>query len=215
MRAAGTELRRTTFMLQLLARRWWALALRGVIAVLFGLLTFFIPGVTLISLVLLFGFYAILDGIFDIVSAMKAPGHHWPLVVEGIVGIVAGIVTFMWPGITAMFLLYLIAFWAILTGVLENVAGIRLREVIANEMLLILMGVISTLFGILIIIFPGAGAFLAIIDLDRGLCIVVRNYPFRPGIPAPELPPVRSVSEGPSLCPSMRDSCGLENKIRR
>ena len=130
-------------MLQLLALRWWALALRGVIAVLFGLLTFFIPGVTLISLVLLFGFYAILDGIFDIVSAMKAPGHHWPLLVEGIVGIVAGIVTFMWPGITAMFLLYLIAFWAILTGVLEIVAGIRLREVIANEMLLILMGVIS------------------------------------------------------------------------
>src|ERR1700726_5189435 len=143
MRAAGTKLRRTTSMLQLLALRWWALALRGVIAVLFGLLTFFIPGLTLISLVLLFGFYAILDGIFDIVSAMKAPGHHWPLLVEGIVGIVAEIVTFMWPGITAMILLYLIAFWAILTGVLEIVAGIRLRAVIANEMLLILMGVLS------------------------------------------------------------------------
>ena len=150
-------------MLQLLARRWWALALRGVIAVLFGLLTFFIPGITLISLVLSFGFYAILDGIFDIVSAMKAPGHHWPLLVEGIVGIVAGLVTFMWPAITAMVLVYLIAFWAILTGVLEIVAGIRLREVIANEMLLILMGVISTLFGILIIIFPGAGALAIII----------------------------------------------------
>src|ERR1700676_4621424 len=95
-------------MLQLLARRWEVLALRGVIAVLFGLLTFFIPGVTLISLVMLFGFYAILDGVFDIVSAIKAPGHHWPLVVEGIVGIVAGIVTFMWPGITAIALLYLI-----------------------------------------------------------------------------------------------------------
>ena len=72
-------------MLQLLARRWWALALRGAIAVLFGLLTFFIPGVTLISLVLLFGFYAILDGIFDIVSAMKAPGHHWPEQLQEIV----------------------------------------------------------------------------------------------------------------------------------
>ena len=150
-------------MLQLLARRWWALALRGVIAVLFGLLTFFIPGVTLISLVLLFGFYTILDGIFDIVLAIKASGHHWALLVEGIVGIVAGIVTFMWPGITAMILLYLIAFWAILTGVLEIVAGIRLRAVIANEILLILMGVLSTLFGILIIIFPGAGALAIII----------------------------------------------------
>ena len=150
-------------MLQLLARRWWALALRGVFAVLFGLLTFLIPGVTLIALVILFGFYAILDGIFDIVSAMKAPGHHWPLLVEGIVGIVAGIVTFMWPAITAMVLLYLIAFWAILTGVLEIVAGIRLRQVIANEILLILLGVISVLFGIFIIIFPGAGALAIII----------------------------------------------------
>ena len=166
------------------ARRWWALALRGVIAVLFGLLTFFIPGVTLISLVLLFGFYAILDGIFDIVSAMKAPGHHWPLLVEGIVGIVAGIVTFMWPGITAMFLLYLIAFWAILTGVLEIVAGIRLREVIANEMLLILMGVISTLFGILIIIFPGAGALAIIIWIGAyavvfGIILIVLAFRLR------------------------------------
>ena len=154
---------KSALMLQLLARCWWALALRGVIAVLFGLLTFFIPGVTLISLVLLFGFYAILDGIFDIVLAIKASGHHWPLLVEGIVGIVAGIVTFMWPGITAMILLYVIAFWAILTGVLEIVAGIRLRAVIANEILLILMGVLSTLFGILIIIFPGAGALAIII----------------------------------------------------
>jgi uncharacterized membrane protein HdeD (DUF308 family) len=73
----------------LLARRWWALALRGLVAVLFGLLAFFIPG-TLISLVLLFGFYALLDGIFDIVSAIRAPGHHWPLIVEGIVGIIVG-----------------------------------------------------------------------------------------------------------------------------
>jgi uncharacterized membrane protein HdeD (DUF308 family) len=115
---------------------------------------------------------------------MKAPGHHWPLLVEGIVGIVAGIVTFMWPGITAMFLLYLIAFWAILTGVLEIVAGIRLREVIANEMLLILMGVISTLFGILIIIFPGAGALAIIIWIGAyavvfGIILIVLAFRLR------------------------------------
>jgi uncharacterized membrane protein HdeD (DUF308 family) len=112
--------------------------------------------------VLLFGFYALLDGIFDIVSAIKAPGHHWPLILEGIVGIIAGILTFLWPGITAMVLLYLIGFWAIFTGVLEIVAGVRLREVIANELMLIFMGVISILFGLFIIIFPGAGA-LAIV----------------------------------------------------
>jgi uncharacterized membrane protein HdeD (DUF308 family) len=150
-------------MLHLLARHWWALALRGVFAVLFGLLTFFIPGITLLTLVLLFGAYAILDGIFDIVSAVRAPGHHWPLILEGVVGIIIGILTFLWPGITTMVLLYLIAFWAIFTGVLEIVAGIRLREVIANEWLLILMGVLSVLFGIFILIFPGAGALAIVI----------------------------------------------------
>lgn len=150
-------------MLHLLARHWWALALRGVFAVLFGLLTFLIPGITLLTLVLLFGAYAILDGIFDIISAVRAPGRHWPLVLEGVVGIIIGILTFIWPGITTMVLLYLIAFWAIFTGILEIVAGIRLREVIANEWLLILMGVLSVLFGFLILIFPGAGALAIVI----------------------------------------------------
>src|ERR1700724_4068695 len=150
-------------MLHLLARYWWVLALRGVLAVLFGLFAFFVPGITLLSLVLLFGAYVLLDGIFDLVAATRSPSHHWALVLEGIIGIIAGIMTFLWPGITAMVLLYLIAFWAILTGVLEIVAGIRLRAVIANEILLILMGVLSTLFGILIIIFPGAGALAIII----------------------------------------------------
>jgi uncharacterized membrane protein HdeD (DUF308 family) len=106
-------------MLHLLARYWWALALRGVFAVLFGLLTFFMPGITLVTLVLLFGAYAVLDGIFDLVSAIRSPSHHWALIIEGVVGIVAGILTFVWPAITATVLLYLIAFWAIFTGVLE------------------------------------------------------------------------------------------------
>jgi uncharacterized membrane protein HdeD (DUF308 family) len=145
-------------MLHLLARYWWALALRGLFAVLFGLLTFFIPGITLLALVLLFGIYALLDGIFDIVSAIRSPSHHWAFVVEGIVGISVGILTLIWPGITGMVLLYLIGFWAIFTGVLEIVAGIRLRAAIANEVLLVLMGILSLLFGLFIIIFPGAGA---------------------------------------------------------
>ena len=145
-------------MLHLLARYWWALALRGLFAVLFGLLCFFIPNITLLALVLLFGAYAFLDGIFDLVSAVRSPSHHWALVLEGIVGIIIGILTLMWPGITGMILLYLIGFWAIFTGVLEIVAGIRLRVVIANEALLILMGILSLLFGLFIIIFPGAGA---------------------------------------------------------
>src|SRR3981189_3772750 len=145
-------------MLHLLARHWWALALRGVFAVLFGLLTFLIPGITLLTLVLLFGAYAILDGIFDIISAVRAPGRHWPLVLEGVVGIIIGILTFIWPGITTMVLLYLIAFWAIFTGILEIIAGIRLRQVLSDEIWLILMGVLSLLFGLFILIFPSAGA---------------------------------------------------------
>jgi uncharacterized membrane protein HdeD (DUF308 family) len=145
-------------MLHLLARYWWALALRGLFAVLFGLLTFFIPSITLLALVLLFGAYALLDGIFDLVSAVRSPSHHWAFVIEGIVGILVGILTLIWPRITGMILLYLIGFWAIFTGVLEIVAGILLRQAIANEVLLILMGVLSLLFGLFIVIFPGAGA---------------------------------------------------------
>jgi uncharacterized membrane protein HdeD (DUF308 family) len=145
-------------MLHLLARYWWALALRGVFAVLFGLLAFLMPRITLLTLVLLFGAYVLLDGIFDIVSAIRSPRHHWALILEGVVGIVAGILTFVWPGITATVLLYLIALWAIFTGVLEIIAGIRLREASVGEIWLILMGVLSLLFGLFILIFPSAGA---------------------------------------------------------
>jgi uncharacterized membrane protein HdeD (DUF308 family) len=145
-------------MLYDLASRWWALALRGLFAVLFGLLTFFVPGITLLTLVLMFGTYAILDGVFDIVSSIRSFRDHWPLMIEGIFGIVIGILTFLWPGITATVLVYIIAFWAIFTGILEIVAGIRLRRFITNEFWLIFMGILSLAFGILIFLFPGAGA---------------------------------------------------------
>jgi uncharacterized membrane protein HdeD (DUF308 family) len=145
-------------MLYELANRWWALALRGLFAFLFGLLTFCIPGIALLTLVLMFGAYAILDGVFDLVSSMRSFDHHWPLMIEGIIGIVIGILTFIWPGMTATVLVYLIAFWAIFTGVLEIVTGIRLRKAITNELWQILMGFLSLLFGVLILLFPGAGA---------------------------------------------------------
>src|SRR5579864_3237021 len=149
-------------MLHTLAKNWWALALRGLVAVLFGLLTFFLPGITLITLVLLFGVYALVDGVFNVIAFFRVASHHWALLIEGIIGIIAGVLTFAWPGITAIVLLYLIAFWAIFTGVFEIIAGIRLRKAIANEWLLIVMGVLSLLFGVLILFAPGAGA-LAII----------------------------------------------------
>jgi uncharacterized membrane protein HdeD (DUF308 family) len=149
-------------MLHTLVRNWWALALRGLVAILFGLLTFILPGITLVTLVLLFGAYAVADGVFNVIAFFRVASHQWALLVEGIIGIIAGVLTFTWPAITAIILLYLIAFWAIFTGVFEIVAGIRLRKAITNEGLLIVMGVLSLLFGVLILFAPGAGA-LAIV----------------------------------------------------
>jgi uncharacterized membrane protein HdeD (DUF308 family) len=149
-------------MLQTLTANWWALALRGLVAVLFGLLTFFLPGITLVTLVLLFGAYALVDGVFNVIAFFRVASHHWALLIEGVVGIIAGVLTFAWPAITAFALLYLIAFWAILTGIFEIVAGIRLRKTISNEWLLLLMGFFSLLFGLLILFAPGTGA-LAIV----------------------------------------------------
>ena len=149
-------------MLHTLAKNWWALALRGLAAVLFGLLTFLLPGITLVTLVLLFGIYALADGVFNVIAFFRVAAHHWAMLVEGVIGIIAGILTFTWPAITALVLLYVIAFWAIFTGVFEIIAGIRLRKAITNEWLLLLMGVLSFLFGILILFAPGVGA-LAIV----------------------------------------------------
>ena len=115
-------------MLHTLARNWWALALRGLVAVLFGLLTFLLPGITLVTLVLLFGAYALVDGVFNVIAFFRVASHHWAFLIEGVIGIIAGILTFVWPAITAIALLYLIAFWAIFTGVLEIVA-IAVRRV--------------------------------------------------------------------------------------
>jgi uncharacterized membrane protein HdeD (DUF308 family) len=149
-------------MLHSLAANWWALALRGLVAVLFGLLTFFLPGITLVTLVLLFGAYALFDGVFNVMAFFRVASHQWALLIEGVIGIVAGVLTFAWPAITAIVLLYVIAFWAILTGIFEIIAGIRLRKVITNEWLLLVVGVLSILFGLLILFAPGAGA-LAIV----------------------------------------------------
>src|SRR3984893_8051451 len=149
-------------MLHTLAANWWALALRGLVAVLFGLVTFFIPGMTLAILILLFGAYALADGIFNVVAFFRVASHHWALLIEGLIGIIAGILTFVWPAITALALLYVIAFWAIFTGIFEIIAGIRLRKVITNEWLLLLMGTLSFLFGLFILIALGVGV-LAIV----------------------------------------------------
>jgi uncharacterized membrane protein HdeD (DUF308 family) len=140
-----------------LARNWWALALRGLLAVLFGLAAFLWPGISLVALVTLFGAYALVDGIFAIVSAFRT-SEWWPLLLEGIAGIAAGVITFLWPGITAFALVYLIAAWAIVTGIFEIIAAVRLRKAIENEWLLGLGGLASVALGVIMIAAPGAGA---------------------------------------------------------
>jgi uncharacterized membrane protein HdeD (DUF308 family) len=144
-----------------LARNWWSLVLRGVLALILGFVAFAWPGITLGALVLLFGVYALVDGIMAIIGAWRASRAHerWgALVLEGIVGIAAAVVTVLWPAITALALVYLIATWAIVTGVLELTAAVRLRQVISGEWLMALSGIASILFGILAIIVPLAGA---------------------------------------------------------
>jgi uncharacterized membrane protein HdeD (DUF308 family) len=144
-----------------LARNWWALAIRGAAAILFGLLALVLPGVTLAALILLFGAYALVDGVFNLVAAFRGrTGERpwWLLAVEGVVSVAAGIVAFAMPGLTALVLVYLIAGWAIMTGVLEVVAAIRLRDEIPNEWWLAASGVVSIVFGVLVAVAPGAGA---------------------------------------------------------
>ncbi|HZQ99289.1 MAG TPA: HdeD family acid-resistance protein [Chloroflexota bacterium] len=145
-------------MLKLFSRNWWVLALRGAFAVLFGVLAFALPGITLGALVLLFGAYAFVDGVLAIYHAFAGDaGSRWVLALEGIVGVLAGIGTLVYPGITAVALLYVISAWAVLTGVLEIAAAIELRKVIDGEWMLALGGIASIVFGVLLAVQPAAG----------------------------------------------------------
>ena len=144
-----------------LAKNWWALALRGVAAMIFGVLALVLPGVTLAVLVLLFGGYALVEGVLNVIAAVRSRGDDqpwWALLLEGLVSIAAGIVAFVVPGVTELALLYIIAAWAIVTGALEIVAAIRLRRRISGEARLVLNGVLSIAFGVLTMLMPGAGA---------------------------------------------------------
>jgi uncharacterized membrane protein HdeD (DUF308 family) len=143
-----------------LAHVWWALAVRGVLAIIFGIIAFFWPGLFWLAVVFTFGIYAILDGIMALVLAFTGEGqvqHWWALLLEGIAGLVAGVLAFIWPGITMLVLLYLIAAWAFVHGVFEIIAAIRLRRQIPNEWLLILIGLMSIALGIALALVPAVG----------------------------------------------------------
>jgi uncharacterized membrane protein HdeD (DUF308 family) len=148
-------------MLRELSRNWWLVMLRGIAGIVFGILAFVWPGLTLLTLVLFYGAYALVDGIFSLIAVFAGKGKplpRWWLVLVGLAGIAAGVLTFLWPGLTAVLLLYFIGAWSIVHGIFEIVGAIQLRKEIDNEWWLMLAGLLSLIFGILIVVLPGTGA---------------------------------------------------------
>ncbi len=147
--------------LDILARRWWAIGIRGLLGIVFGLLAFAMPIATMVAVVWLFGAYALLDGVFNLVAAWRRTDEQrpwWGLLLSGFAGIGAGFVSFIWPGVTAIVLVYLVAAWALLTGGLEVAAAITLRKEIEGEWMLALSGLVSIALGALLAMMPEAGA---------------------------------------------------------
>jgi uncharacterized membrane protein HdeD (DUF308 family) len=147
-------------MVAVLAKNWWAIGIRGALGILFGLIALFLPGATMLSLVLVFAAYTFADGVFGIVSAVRAAREHerWGyLLVEGIVDIAVAAIAVVWPGITVVTFVFLVAFWAVLTGVLELMAAFRL-DFIDGRGWLIFGGIVSILYGVLLFVAPMIGA---------------------------------------------------------
>jgi uncharacterized membrane protein HdeD (DUF308 family) len=173
-------------MLHSLARQWWVLLLNGVSAVLFGILAVCWPGLTLLALLWLFGIFCLVDGASAIgVSFARGDrGMFWPMLLLGVVSIIAGLCALAWPGLTALALVTLIGAWSIVRGLFEIIAAIELRKVIDNELLLGLAGVVSILFGIVLFARPGEGALalvwvIGVFAIARGALLVMLALRFR------------------------------------
>jgi uncharacterized membrane protein HdeD (DUF308 family) len=174
-------------MLSIFARNWWVLALQGVTAVLFGILALVWPYQTLLALVILFGAFMLVDGVLTLAGALawrKWNQGWWAVALAGVAGMIVGVLTFVWPGMTGLVLLYLIAAWAITTGILEIEAAIELRRVIEGEWLMVLSGILSVVLGVLLVAFPGAGALglawlIGIYALVDGLLLIALAFRLR------------------------------------
>ncbi|WP_069805529.1 HdeD family acid-resistance protein [Thermogemmatispora onikobensis] len=172
---------------QISQHSWWILAIRGVAAILFGIAALLWPHLTLLVLIYLFGAYALVDGLVAVAVAFQernVVGHWWILLIEGLAGILAGLLAFFWPGITALVLLGLVAAWAILTGVIEVAAALSFRRAFGLEWTLILAGAVSILLGIALALSPAAGllALVWLIGLYAivfGVLQLIRAFQFR------------------------------------
>ena len=159
-------------MLELLTGRWWWLLVRGIVAILFGLAAFFLPGVTLLALIYLFGVFAIVDGVTLIVFGRRAGMKWYWSALAGLVSIAAGVVAIAWPGLSAVALLWVIAFWAILNGLFQILTAIEIRKEVEGEWVLFLAGILAVAFGVILLFRPGAGA-LAVLWLIGTFAILL------------------------------------------
>jgi|SRR6267143_2476303 len=172
---------------ELFRHNWWVLVLRGVAAILFGILAFIWPGITIFTLVLLFGAYALVNGILALVIAFKGPkrvARFGSLIFGALISIAAGIIAFIWPGMTAFSLIIVIAAWAIVGGIAEIVAAIRLRKEISGEWLLVVAGIASILFGIALLLNPLIGALVLVwwiggFTFAFGILLIVLGFRMR------------------------------------
>jgi uncharacterized membrane protein HdeD (DUF308 family) len=174
-------------MIAQVARFWWLIALRGLLGILFGIAAITWPGLTLAVLILFFGAYMFVDGVFALIGAIRFrhERERWvPLLIEAILGIAIGAITFLWPGITALAWVFTIAAWAIVTGVLELIAAFRLRGAIGTEILLGLAGIVSIIFGIAMAALPLVGMvvwvlMIGIYAIAFGILLLIAGFRVR------------------------------------
>ena len=165
---------------------WWALAVRGVAAVLIGLAAVAWPGLTLAVLIILYGAFAVVDGAFAIVAGLRGTdgARRWLLLAEGVLGLLAGLVALFWPGLAAVVVLYVFSFWAIFGGLLRILGAILLRREIDNEWTMALGGALWVLLGIVLAVLPGGGLLslawvIGVLTLAMGVTLIIQAFRVR------------------------------------
>jgi uncharacterized membrane protein HdeD (DUF308 family) len=169
------------------SRNWRWLALRGLITIVFGVLALFWPQRALLSLVLTFGAFALVDAFFTLIWRLISMGPYdrwWAIRRGAVAGIIIGLLAFVWPGKTAVVLMYSIAAWAVITGILEIMAAIPLRGVITGKQMLVLYGILSVLFGVLLSVIPSAGDLslvwvIGLYTIVMGILLIILGFHLR------------------------------------
>lgn len=174
-------------MLKIIQKNWWVFGLRGLLSIIFGTLALVWPEITLLALVTLFGVFVFVDGVLDLIAGFASAESNqrwWVLILEGLVEIAVALIIFFWTDITAVVLLYFIAAWAVFSGLMEIIAAVQLRRMIENEWSMILGGILSIVLGVLLFIFPEAGAvsltwLIGIFAIVFGVLFVILAFQLR------------------------------------